>query len=523
MDLDLFVHQLHFQNDLVTPPNWEVDWDDAPHPFKLYRHLPEYRLPYEMPLAIEEHSPHPTPDLNTIGYFLWYVYGLTQFNQTAFPSPTGEESSETMQGFRRFPPSGGGLYPSELYIYLKLEELPYGIYHYDVAHHRLLLLRKGNFDSYLTSALGNSSPLSNCFGAVIITTMFWKNFFKYHNFSYRLQGLDAGVLMGQLLEVSKRCCFHPKIHLQFLDQAVNHLLGLDGTEESTYAIIPLSEHKIARDETLGKYTATALSEAIPEIKTTHVQRSHNVLPFPEIVQLHHETLMESTDLFRQLETREEKIEYKIKIALPEPKKLSKDFAHVCQNRYSPEMDFSAQRMDHVQLASLLKESMDSYGYDNDLDKEENQKPRVTIYGCFYQIDGIPNGAYRYDATSHSLLLIKEGDFRFSLQAGMSLHNVNLHQVPACLHIVGDRTHHKGELGYRGYRIQHMEAGMLLQRILLTASALGMNGHPLLGFDINGCDEIYELEGAQKTTIIQVPVGFHRAKSWLVGESLGRFC
>ncbi|WP_273834234.1 SagB family peptide dehydrogenase [Guptibacillus sedimenti] len=521
MDLDLFLHQLHFQNDLVTPPNWEVDWDDAPLPYKVYRHLPEYQLPYDIPLAIQDQSFHPTPDLNNIGYFLWYVYGLTQFNQTAFPSSTKEESAETMQGFRRYPPSGGGLYPSELYVYLKLEDLPHGIYHYDVAHHRLLLLRKGHFDSYLTSALGNSSTLSNCFGAVIITTMFWKNFFKYHNFSYRLQGLDAGALLGQLLEVSKRCGFHPKIHFQFLDQAVNHLLGIDGKEESTYAVIPLSGEKIAFDEILSKSTATHLSNTIPKIQTTHEQRSQTVLPFPEITQLHQETLLEAIELVRQLEAREEKIECKVHIALPAVrKKLSENFAHACQNRYSPEMDFRAQRMDQIQLASLLKESMDSYGYTNDLDKEENQKQRVSIYGCFYQIDGIPNGAYRYDAASHSLLLIKEGDFRFSLQAGMSLHNVNLHQVPVCLHIVGERTHHKGELGYRGYRIQHMEAGMLLQRTLLTASALGMNGHPLLGFDTIGCDDIYELEGSQKTTIIQVPIGFHRAKSWLVGGMHG---
>lgn len=520
MDLDLFLHQLHFQNELVTPPNWEVDWDDAPYPFKLYRHLPEYRLPYDMPLVIEDQPSLSTPDLNTIGHFLWYVYGLTQFNQTAFPSSTKEESAETMQGFRRFPPSGGGLYPSELYIYLKLEDLPHGIYHYDVAHHRLLLLRKGNFESYLTRALGKSSTLSNCFGAVIITTMFWKNFFKYHNFSYRLQGLDAGALMGQLLEVSQSFHYHPKVHFQFLDQAVNHLLGLDGQEESTYAVIPLSEHKVVHDETLSKCTAIELSKIISKIKTTHVQRSQNVLPFPEIEQLHHATLLESTGLIRPLTKSKEKFENKPKIALPEPKELSKDFAHVCQNRYSPEMDFNAQRIDQVQLASLLKVSSDSYKYANDLDKEENQSPRVSIYGCFYQVDGIPNGAYRYDATSRSLLPIKEGDFRFSLQSGMSLHNVNLHQVPICLHIVGDRTHHKAELGYRGYRIQHMEAGMLLQRLLLAASSLGMNGHPLLGFDINGCDEIYELEESQKTTIIQVPIGFHQAKSWLVGGMHG---
>ncbi|WP_283152619.1 SagB/ThcOx family dehydrogenase [Guptibacillus hwajinpoensis] len=516
MDLDLFLHQLHFQNDLVTPPNWEVNWDDAPLPFKIYRHLPEYALAHDVPFAIQESSFHPTPDLKTIGYFLWYVYGLSQISQTAFPSDKGGESTETMQSFRRFPPSGGGLYPSELYLYLKLDELPNGIYHYDVAHHRLLLLRKGHFDSYLSSALGSSSHLSSCFGAVIITTMFWKNFFKYNNFSYRLQGLDAGALIGQLLEVSKCFRFYPKVHFQFLDSAINHLLGLEELEESTYAVIPLSKHNIVHEEAPGECSAVELVKEIPKIKPTHYQRSQNVLPFPEIAQLHHATLLESTGLIRGLKKSEEKFEDKPKIALPKAREITKDLAHVCQNRYSPEMDFNGQRIDQIQLASLLKESTDFYAYANDLDKEENQLPRVSIYGCFYHVEGIPNGAYRYDPTSHSLLTIKEGDFRLDLQAGMSLHNVNLHQVPICLHLVGDRTYHKAELGYRGYRIQHMEAGMLLQRLLLTASALGMNGHPLLGFDINGCDDIYELEAAQKTTIIQIPVGFHRAKSWLVG-------
>ncbi len=195
MDRDLFLHHLHFQNDLVTPPNWEVDWDDAPLPFKLYRHLPEYPLPNDIPLSFQEQSFDRTPNLTTLGYFLWYVYGLTQFSQTAFPSSSDGESAETIQSFRRFPPSGGGLYPNELYLYLKVNELPNGIYHFDVAHHRLLLLRKGNFDSYLNKALGSRSDLSDCFGAVIMTTMFWKNFFKYNNFSYRLQGLDGARLL----------------------------------------------------------------------------------------------------------------------------------------------------------------------------------------------------------------------------------------------------------------------------------------------------------------------------------------
>ena len=46
------------------------------------------------------------------------------------------------QSLRRFVPSGGALYPNELYVYLKLEDIPMGIYHYDVAHHRLSCCEK---------------------------------------------------------------------------------------------------------------------------------------------------------------------------------------------------------------------------------------------------------------------------------------------------------------------------------------------------------------------------------------------
>ncbi|MFP3415792.1 NADH oxidase, partial [Bacillus sp. SIMBA_074] len=103
-------------------------------------------------------------DLEGIGHFLWYAYGLTQVSQSLISL----ESGDLMQSFRRFPPSGGALYPSELYVYLKMDELPAGIYHYDVAHHRLVLLREGDFDSYLTKALGGKFDMSASFGTVFV-------------------------------------------------------------------------------------------------------------------------------------------------------------------------------------------------------------------------------------------------------------------------------------------------------------------------------------------------------------------
>ena len=152
----------------------------------------------------------------------------------------GKSCVSFAQSLRRFVPSGGALYPNELYVYVKLAGRSKGIYHYDVAHHRLVLVREGNYDFYLSRSLGNSYDVSDCFCTVFVSTVFWKNFYKYNNFSYRLQGLDAGVLIGQSLEVANRMGFSSRVCYQFLDRSINHLLGLSEQDESVYAVIPLS-------------------------------------------------------------------------------------------------------------------------------------------------------------------------------------------------------------------------------------------------------------------------------------------
>lgn len=99
---------------------------------------------------------------------------------------------------------------------------------------------------------------------------------------------------------------------------------------------------------------------------------------------------------------------------------------------------------------------------------------------------------------------------------MTMDNVNLFQVPLCLHVIGNKDYLKNDLGYRGYRIQQMEAGMLVQKLVLAASAMDMGGHPLLGFDANLCDKLYETDTKRKTTLIQIPVGPYRHRTWLKG-------
>ncbi|GGE24245.1 NADH oxidase [Marinithermofilum abyssi] len=526
MSLDAFLHDLHFDIDKIQPPDWEVDWEDAPLAYKLYRDLPVVPLSPEVPLTLEGRKAPLEPDLREIGHFLWYVFGLSQFCQSGFALDSTKQAVGPMQSYRRFVPSGGALYPNELYVYLKIEDVPAGVYHYDVAHHRLVLLREGDFDSYLARALGNRCDVSACFGTVFVSTMFWKNFFKYNNFAYRLQGLDAGVLIGQLLEVAKRFGFASGVYFGFLDRAVNHLLGLSEREESVYAVVPLSVKPgitwfADGNDGVGTVFATELCRELTAVRNDHYVRSVRVLECPMLIRMNEAALLESMETFRQ-PGGEKKVTYEGQaVTMPRVHRLPYDLASVCRKRYSPGTDFVLGKVSLLQLATLLKEATASFSYRNDLDgAQEKPESRVSLYSCLYGVEGIPDGAYHYDSDAHALWWIRPGDQRPWLQQGMSLHNVNLFQVPVCLHVAGDRDHLKSALGYRGYRIQQMEAGMLVQRLLLAASAIGMGGHPLLGFDTSLCDEIYKIAPQEKTSLIQIPVGHYRFPPRLAGSLHG---
>ncbi|XXM72410.1 SagB family peptide dehydrogenase [Lysinibacillus sphaericus] len=522
MNLEEFLNYLQFDIERANQPKWEADWDDAPLPYKLYRGLPAVPLSAEVPLSLSGCRPPQEPDLETTGHFLWYVFGITGVSQSEYGEDSGAQDSYPIHSFRRFAPSGGALYPNELYLYLKLEDLPPGIYHYDAARHSLDLLREGNFDSYLKRALGSRCDISSCFGTAFISTRFWKNFFKYNNFSYRLQGLDTGVLMGQLLETAKRFGFQSGVYVQFLDSAVNHLLGLDEEEENVYAVIPLSADATnwagSARGTECDITAEELSRELPMTTCEHYERSERVREFPMLLGVNEASKIDCTSDFRRLRREPGVRNGEKEIHLPEVEALAYDFASACRNRYSPEMDFAMGKVSQEQLAALLKHASQSFAYRNDID--ENfcaAEPRVSICGCFYNVEGIPDGAYEYDSSSHSLKEISTGDYRLQLQSGLSMDNVNLLQVPLCLHIIGSKTYDKDTLGFRGYRIMQMEAGMLVQRLLLAGSACGFGGHPLLGFDTTLTDQLYKLDSGDRTTLIQIPIGPFRERGWMRGS------
>ncbi|QHT45330.1 SagB/ThcOx family dehydrogenase [Bacillus sp. SB49] len=500
MHPESFLYRLHFQSQAVIPSDWEVDWEDAPLPYKLYKELPSFLLDHHIPLNPSPLGRRKLEGAEWIGHFLWFAYGLTQFAHTAAPADSEEKTSTSFPSLRRFAPSGGGLYPSELYLYVKETPFAQGVYHYDAAHHRLVLIREGNFDDYITKTLGLRLDVSSCKAVCFITTVYWKNFFKYHNFSFRLQGLDAGAVISQTEETARQFGLHSRVHLSFLHKAADHLLGLNRLEETTLGILALSEQEIPAATGKEELTGASLIEEIPAVQTTCYQRSKHIKPHQDILQLHEAAILSSSSLFRTNASVPQQEKYGKDIyPLSESRATTSSFRDACMNRCSPEGDFIDRSMDAGKIAALLKQST------------LPDVSSISIYLCINGTDRIDAGAYEYDPASHSLLTIEKGDFRQMLQSGMTMHNVPLHHTPLCIHVAGARNVDAG-----GYRMQLIHAGRVMQRILLAASALGMNGHPLLGFHVPIPDSIYQLDIRNQTTLIQIPIGYHTPKSRLSG-------
>ncbi|MGH3801336.1 MAG: SagB/ThcOx family dehydrogenase, partial [Pseudonocardiaceae bacterium] len=241
-----------------------VDWDNAPSVFKLYRGGPKIPLDGQFPLGQKKLGQ------KKLGQFLRDVYGLTRQRWFA-------PSEVSRNGRRRDParvrpsasitsrpvPAGGARYPCELYLLAGSDQpVPPGVYHYDPAHHCLDVLRDGVPEAGLS---------------LLISVAFWKNVFKYGEFSYRLHSLDAGVVLGQILAVAARHALDPRVHFQFSDAALDRLLGLDPAYESVYAVITLAPASTVDPAPIG------MSELIGQPVTSHPQ---SIGSYPLPAELH---------------------------------------------------------------------------------------------------------------------------------------------------------------------------------------------------------------------------------------------
>jgi SagB-type dehydrogenase family enzyme len=139
---------------------------------------------------------------------------------------------------RRPVPSGGALYPLELYVVaLDVNQLESGVHHYNPYRHCLERLRACG-RAGVGEALVSPELAEHAAALIVVTAFFWRTRFKYGLRGYRFALLEAGHVVQNTVLVAAALRV-PALPLGgFYDRLLDGLVGADGLHEaSVYAVL----------------------------------------------------------------------------------------------------------------------------------------------------------------------------------------------------------------------------------------------------------------------------------------------
>jgi SagB-type dehydrogenase family enzyme len=164
---------------------------------------------------------------------------LSALLQAAYGVTHAVEADEAGRGLPlRSVPSGGALYPLELYVAAtRVAQLESGLYHYDPLRSVLERARTGLTEAELEPLSPYPELVAPTAAVLFVTALFWRTRFKYALRGYRFALLEAGHLGQNVLLAATALDLAAVPVGGVYDRRVEDFLAVDGVDESlVYAL-----------------------------------------------------------------------------------------------------------------------------------------------------------------------------------------------------------------------------------------------------------------------------------------------
>ncbi len=181
--------------------------------------------------------------LQEIATLLFCAYGVTRTcDETHLP-----------RGFRVVP-SGGALYPLEIYVHCaRLMDHHPGMFHYNPEHCCLRRIRAGDMTGAIADAMVQPEIVHNASLLVFITALFERSTFKYQDRGYRFSLIEAGHV-AQNLNLAANALNLVSVNIGgFFDREIEKLIGIDGVTHSVLYMLAIG---IPQQDALPENTVT---------------------------------------------------------------------------------------------------------------------------------------------------------------------------------------------------------------------------------------------------------------------------
>jgi hypothetical protein len=353
---------------------------------------------------------------------------------------TGLGYGTTLGPLLRPAPSGGARFPADVRALVSVDSAMCALT-YDPLHHRLHSRRP------IPPGWRPSHPL------LAITVMPARNRFKYREFGYRLHCLDAGVLIGQLLEVAASMGSPLTVQYFFNDGLVEAALGVDGRQSAAYALLCPEPPSVMPQDTHGVMPQGAPGGGAGGADRDVVSRVHRAARL---------TGAAPAEPLPRLADRAAPVRCGPPTGLPEQGTRRYMFAR----RRSSRGYFSDAALSAAQAGAITGRLVASYHSDLPGGVPFAQ---TMVWVVVNNVTGIKPGLYLAGFGASGLVPVRYADMRAQLQRTVLYPVFNAARVPLCIIPVTAYEPAVRRYGDRWYRIQNMEAGVLIERAYLAAA------------------------------------------------------
>jgi len=228
----------------VRTSDHTLDWDVKPFPFKVYTETPAIELPRAFdPVDADTLAAvgstadgHAPLDLARLVALLYLSAGVTK---KKVYGPGAEV-------LFRAAASTGALYQTEVYVAAgEVSGLAPGLYHFCPGDFTLRRLREVDTRRALAQSAADEA-LSGRAAVLVLSAIYWRNTWKYQARGFRHLFWDSGTMLANVLAVGHALGASPTIVTGFVDDEVNHVLGVDAERETALELVgvgPARSHR----------------------------------------------------------------------------------------------------------------------------------------------------------------------------------------------------------------------------------------------------------------------------------------
>ncbi len=499
----------------------QLDWANQPDPFRRYDgatliDLPRPTRPPPAEFFALSDPPAGLPprvplDLQGVANLLYYSMAISAWK---------EVPARGLRWSLRVNPSSGNLHPTETHLLAGgIDRLADGVYHFRVDEFRLERRWQGPIDDLLT-ALNVACELPRRRLTVVLTSIFWREAWKYRARAFRYCHHDLGHALASITEAARGLGWPATLRQRFDDDRVASLLGLAGGDERPGVLL-----------SIGPDAATDANAAPPHRRFDGAPNalSGEVIAYALIDHTYEAT--RTVGAGKSMRRSRVTIPSDQRIVLPSTTDAVSDFWHVVRTRRSvletdgetgisldqlgtmlhratrgadgdiftargrddsglrtqdSGLSFSGLRTQDSGLSFSGLRTQDSGLSFSGLRTQDSGLTFIHLYLYVHRVDGLPPGVYYYEAASHALIPLLLADVRREA-AYLSLQQSIAANGAFAVSMVADFRAAYTSFGERGYRAVHIESGFIGQALYLGAESVGTNSTGIGAFfddDVN---------------------------------------